>query len=159
MTKSLVAIATAILAATTLLTSTAEAGMRVHLGFGGLPPYMTNYNKQSAYDRKPARKRYRAARRQQKAPARQVAKKATKESVAKTEPKVEKAPAKVAETENSSISVAAISETSKADAKPVATAKPVETAAVAPDEATAPRSIDCKKFVPSVGLTLTVPCE
>ncbi len=151
MTKSLVAIAAAILAATTMLASTAQAGMRVRLGFGGLPPYLTDYNKEAAYEtRRRAQKRaYRAARRHKQAPVR-TAKKAPAESVAKAEPKLEKAPAKVAETENSSISVASVSETN-------AEAKPVETAAI-PSEPEA-RSIDCKKFFPAVGMTLTVPCE
>jgi hypothetical protein len=151
MTKSIVAIAAAILAATTMLTSTAEAGMRVHLGFGGVPPYLTNYNKEAAYEtRRRAKKRaYRAAHRRQRARVR-AAQKAKAKSVAKAETKVEKAPAKVAETENSSISVAKNSKTTT-------DAKPVKTAAI-PSEPEA-RSIDCKKFFPAVGMTLTVPCE
>jgi hypothetical protein len=158
-TKSIVAIATAILAATTMLASTAEAGMRVHLGFGGLPPYLTDYNKEAAYEtRRRAQKRaYRAARRHQQAPVR-AAKKATSIAKAKAEPEVEveveKAPAKAAQMENSSISVASLSKTT-ADAEPVD--EPVKTAAI-PSEPEA-RHIDCKKYFPAVGMTLTVPCQ
>ena len=154
MTKSLVAIATATLAAATLLSSAAEAGFRIGVGFGGgVPPYLTDYNKQAASEYK-AKKRYRAVRREESTPVRAAKKKsATGASVAKAE-KVEKietetAPAKTAETENSSISL------EKIDLAEKTTAEPVKTAAAAPTA----RQIDCKKFFPSVGLTLTVPCE
>jgi hypothetical protein len=161
MTKSIVAIAAAILAATTLLTSTAQAGMRIHLGFGGVPPYLTNYNKEAAYEtRRRAQKRaYRAARRHEQAPV-HTAKKVKSEDVAKVEPKVEEAPKTLAQTENSSISVASISETktgaqTETKAETAAADEPVKTAAATPSE----RSLDCKKFFPSVGMTLSVPCE
>jgi hypothetical protein len=154
--KSLIAIATAILAATTLLTSTAEAGFRVRL-FGGVPPYLTDYNKQAAQHHRRARKHYRAARRQRHAPAHVTKKAARTDDVAKVEKKTEAAPAKVAETENSSISVA--KSVTKADAKPAAAAAPVKTAAATPNEPQAERKIDCKKFFATVGMTLTVPCE
>jgi len=152
--KSLIAIATAILAATTLLTSTAEAGFRVRL-FGGVPPYLTDYNKQAAQQHRRARKHYQAARRHHTAPAHVTKKAARTDDVAKVEKKTE-APAKVAETENSSISVA--NSVTTADAKP-ATAEPVKTAAATPSEPQAERKIDCKKFFATVGMTLTVPCE
>jgi transposase-like protein len=64
---------------------------------------------------------------------------------AKVETKVD---AKTARTENSSISVASTDEAAPAKTPVAATTK----------EASA-KPIDCKKFFPSVGLTLTVPCE
>jgi len=146
MTKSIIAIATAILAATTLLTSAAEAGFRGHL-FGGVPPYLTDYNKEAAHEtQKRAQKRaYRAARRQE-APAK-VTKKAAP-AVAKVEDKVEDKTETVADSENSSISVAQ-AESKQAKAEPVETATASEPA----------RGIDCKKFFATVGMTLTMPCE
>jgi hypothetical protein len=152
MTKSLVAIATATLAAATLLSSGAEAGFRIGVGFGGgVPPYLTDYNKQAASEHK-AKKRYRAVRREESAPVRAAKKKsATGTSVAKADKveKIETAPVKTAETENSSISLEQVDVAEKAPLEPV------KTAAAAPTT----RQIDCKKFFPSAGLTLTVPCE
>jgi hypothetical protein len=156
MTKSLVAIATAILAATTFLSSAAEAGFRVGIGFGGgVPPYLTDYNKQSASEHKAAKKRYRAARREENAPVRAAKKKsAASTSVAKAEKvETETAPVKTAETENSSISLEQVDVAQKTPADPVQTAEATSS------EAPAARQIDCKKFFPSAGLTLTVPCE
>ena len=149
MTKSIIAIATAILAATTLLSSAAEAGFRVGFGFGGgVPPYLTDYNKQAASKHKRTKKRaYRAARRQKTAPAK-VTKKAS--SVAKVENKAEeKKVEKVAQSENSSISVAQDAPEQKTVAQTVETATASQPA----------RAIDCKKFFATVGMTLTVPCE
>jgi hypothetical protein len=69
--------------------------------------------------------------------------------VAKAEPAEKKAEPKVAQTENSSISLAS-TEVAAPEKAPVAEKKTQE-AAVKPT--------DCKKFFPSVGMTLTVPCE
>ena len=152
MTKTIIAIATAILAATTLMTSAAEAGFKVHMGFGGVPPYLTDYNKEAAYEtKKRAQKRAQRAARRHQAPAK-VTKKATKNAapaVAKAETKVEKTVETAAVSENSSISVA------EGASKQASAAEPVKTAAA--DEPA--RSIDCKKFFATVGMTLTVPCE
>ncbi len=149
MTKQIIAIATAILAAATMLTSTAEAGFKAHFGFGGVPPYLTNYNKEAAYEtRKRAEKRaYRAARRHETAPAKITKKSAP--AVAKVEDKVEEQAETAAVSENSSISVAQV------EPKQVSAAEPVETVAAEKPA----RSIDCKKFFATVGMTLSVPCE
>jgi hypothetical protein len=69
--------------------------------------------------------------------------------VAKVEKTVEKTLETAAVSENSSISVAEVA------TKQAKTAEPVKTAAA--DEPA--RSIDCKKFFATVGMTLTVPCE
>jgi hypothetical protein len=163
MTRSIIAIATAVLAAATMLTSAAEAGFGMRIGFGGGPaPYLTDYNKESAHGYKPAKKRAtRAARRQVKAPVKVTKKATSTHSVAKIE---ETAPTadtenssiaatQTAETENSSISVAQV------EAKQETLAEPVETAEATPSEPLAARQIDCKKFFATVGMTLTVPCE
>ncbi len=153
MTKSIVAIATAILAATTLLSSAAEAGFGIRIGFGGVPPYLTDYNKQSAYEHKQARTRtYHAARRHEKAPVHVTKRSSDNDSVAKVEEKTEAAPvAEIAEMENSSISVAQV-ETKQETAA-------IETATAAPSEAQAERKLDCRKFFAAAGMTLSVPCE
>jgi hypothetical protein len=159
--KPLVAIATAVLAATTMLSSAAEAGFGIRIGFGGgLPPYMTDYNRQSAYEHRSAKKRtYRAAR-QEKAPLK-VTKKASKvESIAKTDS------TEPAETENSSIAAAQPAEKENSsisvletEASKEAAAEPVKTAVATPCGPQKTQAIDCKKFFASVGMTLTVPCE
>ncbi len=64
--------------------------------------------------------------------------------VAVTEP-VESKPAR---NENSSISLASTE-----------AAAPKKAAVVEPEKQAAAKPVDCKKFFPSVGLTLTVPCE
>ncbi len=83
----------------------------------------------------------------------QVARKPAKSTVnvAKAEPKkTEETKQKVAalETENSSISTA---NEKVAEAQPEAAPKPEKVAAV--------KEVGCKKFFPSVGLTLSVSCE
>jgi hypothetical protein len=64
---------------------------------------------------------------------------------AKVEPKVD---AKTARSENSSISVASTEE-----------AAPAKTPVAAATKEASAKPVDCKKFFPSVGLTLSVPCE
>ena len=64
---------------------------------------------------------------------------------AKVEPKVD---AKTARSENSSISVASTEE-----------AAPAKTPIAAATKEASAKPVDCKKFFPSVGLTLSVPCE
>lgn len=64
---------------------------------------------------------------------------------AKVEPKVE---VKTARSENSSISVASTEE-----------AAPAKTPVAAATKEASAKPIDCKKFFPSVGITLSVPCE
>jgi hypothetical protein len=73
-----------------------------------------------------------------------------------------------AETENSSITpveaIEPVAETGTTDkTAETATAEPADVAAdpVTPvaDEPTTVNKLDCKKFFPSVGMTLSVPCE
>jgi hypothetical protein len=161
MNKMMIAVATATLAVMTLFASAAEAGFKVRIGFGfpigGFSGHSGGYSGHHHY-----RKRYYARRKvKQKV---HVAKKPSAEK--STVAKVEEAPKPVvdtAESENSSITTAAVAETEEkaADEATEAADKTAE-AAVEPAPADEPKTVkklDCKKFFPSVGMTLTVPCE
>jgi hypothetical protein len=183
MNKSPVAFIAALIAVATMFSSAAEAGLRIHLGFGGpLPGFTAFGNGGGGYgSRHYHRKRY-VERRYVKKEKVHVAKKAKSEpKVAKVEKKVSKPqvaekkiskpqvvakapivePDVIADNENSSITSAALDTaalepetltpiTAKTDAvEAKATSKPERAAS----------KLDCKKFFPSVGMTLSVPCE
>jgi hypothetical protein len=150
MNKSLLTIAAALVAATTMFASAAEAGFKVRLGFGGPLPYFTAYNNSGSYGRKCSKHAYRAVRREERAPVRLTKKSASETNVASIEQKPETT-AQVADTENSSISPTGVT---VAEAKTDApkTTEPAKQVAVA-------KEVGCKKFFPSVGMTLSVPCE
>ena len=175
MNKTLIAVATAVLAVTTLFASAAEAGFKIRLGFGGPLPGFGAHGGSGHYAHRRWRKRQYIVRRKAK-PKVYVAKKATssKSDVAK----VEEAPKPLvdtAETENSSIATAAVAEieeqaadeateagdkTAEAAVEPEPAATAAAGAKPAPaDEPNMVKKLDCKKFFPSVGMTLTVPCE
>lgn len=173
MNKTLVAIATAILAATTLFGSAAEAGFKVRIGFG-FPIGGFSAHNGSGYGEHRRHRRHQYVQRKvkkkihvTKAPSR------TTKEVAKAEPEVNTVPetaSKAAETENSSIATAAVetTEPTTEETAPENTAETTaETAKVAAETAgtttaDGPKTVnklDCKKFFPSVGMTLSVPCE
>lgn len=176
MTK-LLAIAAALTLAFSTSVSTAQAGnngvrLGIGLGVGALAiGAIANSAQRSEAREYRERKKVRAARREreEQAPTR-----SSKKSKAEKTEVAEKQPA--AETTNEASSIAAsadealpkvvtgstelasqpehssIALTSAEDPAPVK-AKTVETASQAP------KSLDCKKFFPSVGMTLSVPCE
>ncbi|MES0384729.1 MAG: hypothetical protein ABUJ98_09070 [Hyphomicrobium sp.] len=144
MTRTILAIATAFLAVMTVFASAADAGFKVRLGFGGPLPAFTAHGPSKSYGQKRYSKKrsYRAKRKARTAKKRIVKRKPT----AKT---VETAPIKTdAENENSTISTASLDKN-----------ETIETEAIAKDEPKATRKVGCKKFFPTVGMTLTVPCE
>jgi hypothetical protein len=148
-TKFLTAAAAAFLAIATLLGSSAQAGFNVRLA---APAGFSTLEKAGCGGggyRRVYRKRYQSARRSVKRTV-QVARKpvAEKVAVAKVEPEAEIETTEPVVSENSSISTAS---GKVAEAKPVETAKPEKVAAV--------KEVGCKKFFPSVGMTLTVSCE
>ena len=167
MTK-LLALATALIFAATTYTSTAQAGMRAGIGIGvgglalGALGAMSNSGHRSEAREYSTRKKERAVRRQreEKAPVR-AAKKSKPETTQQAATASNEAsgiagkdgPAvttgstdtATAETENSSISLASASDD--------LAAKKIDTASQET------KSLDCKKFFPSVGMTLSVPCE
>jgi hypothetical protein len=146
MAKTCFAFLTLILAATAMLASTAEAGSKVRLGFGFPLGSFTAHGNSSYGKSGGAKKKLRRTGRHQVRRTRDdlaATKKSTgTKPVAKADPEPQAAPApEAAATENSSISSAT---------------------AVQPDagpEATPPAETGCKQFFPSVGTTLTVPCE
>jgi hypothetical protein len=148
MTKTRLALVTAILALSALLTSAAEAGMKVRLQFGyPLGSFTAHGNSGgSGGYRKYRKPQHDYVRRNVKSKV-QVSKNPTPaKSVAKAEPEAAKIEA---ETENSSISTAATAPVKETGS----------TAAPAGDEPKVAKKTDCKQFFPSVGMTLTVPCE
>lgn len=185
MKRSPLALAAAIICAVTAYASGAEAGFRVHLGFGGPLPGFTAYGNSYHGAREYHRERY-VARHTVKKPKTHVARSETAKKKAEPEPKVAKkrqreqvaakpAPKKVApvakapvadpsDTENSSIATASLDGSHSGDT-PSATedAKAVDVQVPEPKPTTKPEKtaskLDCKKFFPSVGMTLTVPCE
>jgi hypothetical protein len=174
MTKTLVAIAAAFLAVTTLC-SAAEAGFKVRIGFGfplgGFNAhhgggYAHRHHRRHRYVVRRAKKKVHVAKAKTYAPKKVAAKKVAPKQIAKAEPAVIATPEPIVktETENSSITpVEAVTETSSTEKTAETTA---ETADVTADAATPvaddPKTVnklDCKKFFPSVGMTLSVPCE
>ena len=181
MSKSPVAFIAALIAVATMFSSAAEAGLRIRLGFGGPLPGFTAHGNGGHASRHYHRKRY-VARRYVKKEKVHVAKKAKSEpKVAKVEKKVSKPqvaekkvskpqvvakapivePDVIADSENSSITSAAL-DTAAIEPETL-TPVAVKTDAVEPKATSKPEKaaskLDCKKFFPSVGMTLSVPCE
>jgi len=150
MTKTLLAIAAAILTVTTVFASAAEAGYRVRLGFGGPLPYFTAHGNSGVYKGRRAKPRKHHVRRKPKGKVEVTrSEEPAAEATAEAEPATEAA-AKSAVSTSSSIAVAKAASTDEEAAEPDAPAPP---------EPGATLKTDCKKFFPSVGMTLTVPCE
>jgi hypothetical protein len=159
MNKSLIALATALVAATTMFASTAEAGFGIRIGFG--PIGFASHGGYGASEPTYRKREYRAVRRQERQEKVRVSK-AKKATETATVEKAEATPAPVAETttaesENSSISVAAVEQVEAPQAAEPTTAKTVEKPVTTAAAQTT--TIGCKKFFASVGLTLSVPCE
>ncbi len=168
MTRNILAIATALLAAPALFASAAEACISCNY-----VPEVVKGSQTSDAPRSYAREHVYTVERERSRPAKRIVKSAptAKKSVEtaatapiKTEAKTEnssissaaevattetaKVATKAAQSENSSISVAS---TDAAGTEKAAVAETAKEAAAKP--------VDCKKFFPSVGMTLTVPCE
>jgi hypothetical protein len=177
----LLALATALIFAASSFASTAQAGMRVGVGIGvgglalGALGAMSNGGGRSEAREYSSRKRERAARREREEKSTRSAKKSKSESTQQAEKEpAEKAPSFTATNEHSGIagnggpapspvstgstatasSQMENSSISLADADGAAPKK-IDTAS----QETTGKSLDCKKFFPSVGMTLSVPCE
>ncbi|HEY7670467.1 MAG TPA: hypothetical protein VH852_07515 [Hyphomicrobium sp.] len=155
MTKTRLALISALLAATAMLASTAEAGMKVRLQFGyPLGTFTAHGNSGGSYsEHRKTRRHY--ARRNAKEDVKVTKKFNAAKTVARAEPeaKTEKVE-EPAKTENSSISTATIA---PAEATPAT--EPVKTEAKPEDGNSSATKLGCKQFFPSVGMTLSVPCE
>ncbi len=147
MNKMLIALAAAFLAVTAMFGSSAQAGFNVRLGVPAGFSQVHAAGCGGGYFRSYRRRAHHTARRSVK-PTIHVARKHAAETVnvAKVEDKPETTTSAVADTENSSISV------TDGKVAEAVTPEPEKKVAVAKD-------LGCKKFFPSVGMTLTVPCE
>jgi hypothetical protein len=163
MNKIIIALAVALLAIPTLISAPAEAGgkRKMHRHFHHMLTMKRHKRmREQQYDYVAAKKRKaqiiaakkaaaRKAAAQQAAAKKAAAIKAAKAEAAQAEvAKAEAAaPAKVADTENSSIATGG---------KTVAA---VDTEDEAAEQVASTSEVGCKRFVASVGMTLTVPCE
>lgn len=180
MTRKILALAAAVIAAPALFASAAQACISCEYTpevvkgsqTSDAPAYRARSYERSyertyvERDRAPAKKRVvRSEPEVKKIDNAEVEKPAPAKKVAVTE---DSAPAKTASNENSSISVAAVepqpvTEKAKSENSSIASASSAASAKKAPavdatKEASA-KPVDCKKFFASVGMTLTVPCE
>jgi len=146
MNKLLIAAAAAFFAVTALFGSGAEAGFNVRLN---VPAGFSTLEKAGCgggYFRSYRRHSYRSVRRSVRRKVHVASKPAASSvNVAKAEAKVE---TKSAATENENSSISTL-DGKVAEVEPAKTEKKV---AVAKD-------VGCKQFFPSVGMTLTVPCQ
>jgi hypothetical protein len=173
MNKSLVAIIAALIAAATTFSSAAEAGLKIHFGFGpvfhghgnGLHAKRHYHRKRYIVRRVAKKKVYVAKKTTQSAPKVAKVEKVTKPEVVAAVPVAEEEVDVIADNENSSITSAALDPVEKTAAiepeaeTPIAVKAETETAKAEAKPAKAVSKLDCKKFFPSVGMTLTVPCE
>ena len=168
MNRIMIAVAVAVFAMGGMLARPAEAGMKGRLAVGlaiGAIGVMAHEHRRAEH-RKWKKKRYEARRRAAKKVYTAKKKSTPKvKQVAKAEPTPipeQKLVDVAVENENSSISTAALApveETASIDeteaVNVVAEVPETESAAV---QETA-KKLDCKKFFPTVGMTLSVPCE
>jgi hypothetical protein len=166
MYRSLVAIAVAVIAAATFFAPSAEAGFKFRIGFGGFhpsPSFHQHHKRRVYVVRRVVKKKVVVVKKVVRVP--EVVK-VIEQPADATVPAEEVA---AVESENSSITTAADPSLTAGPEVPAPTAaiepgkveKTAETPVVPATEGkqkTASK-VDCKKFFPSVGLTLTVPCE
>ncbi len=164
MTRTILAIATAFLAVMTVFASAAEAGciscehVPVVVRGSLTSDTATRYTKKRFYARSIARAKARARARaiaaaRAKAKARAIAAakaKAKARTIAAAEAAAveEVELAETTDNENSTISTASLDESETIDTEGTPTQEPKVN-----------RNVGCKKFFPTVGMTLTVPCE
>lgn len=160
MNKSLLAIATATCALATITSSSAEAGFKIHFGFGGFGGHHHHYHYRPLYVVRPVQPKVYVARKAKPVVVQEDP--VTVADVHNENSSITIGPDQVASTENSSITPASdlvkTTETQKATEAAKAI-EPAKVAEVKTDKPAVAQKLDCKKFFPSVGLTLTVPCE
>jgi hypothetical protein len=161
MNKVLIAIAAAFFAITTFFAAPAEAGFNVKIG--AAPQFSTLHKAGCSKRRRFHRNRFYLARRLAAKRRALAARKARARAIAKAKAKArakakalaaanaaaaeEAEVAEATETENSSVSLSEtdeLAETKKEETKKVASVA---------------RDLGCKKFIPEVGMTVTVSCE
>ncbi len=165
MNKFLLTIASAAFAFATFASSAAEAGFKIHFGFGGgFHHHHHHHHWRPRYVvRTPAKPRVYVARKAKPVPVVEEEPVTTVAAVHNENSSITVASADVADSQATDSVEQNIVKTDKtADAaKPADTAATPEKVAEAAVDAgsQAPKKLDCKKFFPTVGLTLTTPCE
>jgi len=167
MKKVLIAVATVFIALTTMLSSSADAGFRVGIGFGVLSSkLMTPHRSRRSSHRRWRKRKYHAAKRR-RAKRKVYAKKRSSKptSIAKVKQPPKAAPVvDNSRNVNSTISTAMV-ETEEYDTETTFEAEETDAENVAEvttdavPVADTGNQLSCKKFFPAVGMTLTVPCE
>jgi hypothetical protein len=143
MNRNILAIATALLAAPAFFASAAQACISCNYTPEVVKGHLTS-DAPAHYARERAYTVERVAR-----PAKRIVKSEPVAKTVDTAETVETAPVKkIAKNENSSISLASTE-----------AAAPAKAAVVENTKEAAAKPVDCKKFFPSVGITLSVPCE
>jgi hypothetical protein len=176
MNKFLIAIATLVFAVGAMLTPTApaQAGWKGRLAVGLAIGAIGAMSQHHRYEKRKRwkKKRYQAQRKAKKKVYTSKKSSSSTKTVAKAEPAPtpelpeKKAVAALVDNENSSISTTAIvpvEETASIDSGEP-TAEPAKVVAEVPETAPAAgqkaaNQLDCKKFFPSVGMTLSVSCD
>ena len=170
MKQVLIAVATALIALTTMFSSAADAGFKARIGIGvlALAPHVIAASKAQSAKRKYRKRKYQAAKRRRAKKKVYAKKKAyAKKRRAKraTIAKVKTAPktppvVDYSENENSTISTALL-ETTENDTETTSFVEETvaENTAVVTPVANTGNQLSCKKFFAAVGMTLTVPCE
>ncbi len=164
MTRTILAIATAFLAVMTVFASAAEAGC---LSCEHVPVVVrgsltsdtaTRYTKKRFYARSIAKAKARARARAIAAARAKARAKAVAAARAKAKAKAIAA-AKAAAAEEVELAETPVIENSTISTASLDNDETIETAAMANDEPMVSSNVGCKKFFPTVGMTLTVPCE
>ena len=155
MTRTILAIVTAFLAVTTVFASAAEACLSCeHVPVvvrGSLTSdTATRYTKKRFYARSiaKAKARARASARARAIAAARAKTKAKALAVAKADAAKEVELSEPIDTENSTISTASLDKSETSDTEETTIEEPKVN-----------KNVGCKKFFPTVGMTLTVPCE
>lgn len=173
MTRTIIAIGTALLTATTFFASAAEACIScnyvpevVHTPVKGSAakraPKQRTYVANKEQAARPAKKRIAKA---EPAPKKQFVAKAApvkKQTVAKAEPVAKSEPVAKAEpvAKETETAKAPVETQSEERSAPISVASVLDNQGLPAEEPVVEEaSVGCKKFFPAVGMTLTVPCE
>jgi hypothetical protein len=167
MNRIMIAVAVAVFAMSGMLARPAEAGMKGRLAIGlAIGAIGVMAHQQHQYEKRQWRKKHYEARRRATKKVYTAKKKSTPkvEEVAVVEPAPMPVPKPdfLVENENSSIATAALEPIE--DTASIDNSEPVNVATETTDSepANGPKTaqkLDCRKFFPTVGMTLSVPCE
>ena len=162
MNKLLIAIAAAFFAVTTFFASAAEAGFNARIG--GAPSQFSTLHKAGCggtHRRRFHRKRLYQSRRLAAKRRAIAARKARARAIAKTRAKARAKAKALASARAAAAKEAEVAEVADIDNSAISTSDEVaETKSDEPKEVAAvSEELGCRKFVPEVGMTVTVPCE